>query len=106
MRVRDVKLYLESVESTQSIMDGDRRMSICCSIDYHTLSGVYRLLQAVNDGAFVIGLKENDIQSVLAADRSASVFDILQCAGAVNLRLPRAQQIKIWPVYDVNCLCH
>jgi hypothetical protein len=90
MRVRDVKLYLVSLESAQSVMDSDRSMSICCSIDDDTLSCVYRFLQAINDDAFMIGLKEHNIQSVLAANRSASVLDIFQFAGAINLRLPGA----------------
>src|SRR5438093_9296523 len=86
--------------SKQHIEQGDRTMAISCRVDDDARHSATRLLDAVDQLAFMVGLLEVNAEPKLLSVLSAGVFDIAQGVGPINGRLARAQQIEIGSVED------
>ena len=63
-----------------------------------------RLLDPVDQFAFVIGLPEHDLEAEALGGRAAKLLDVGQRGAAVFFRLAGAEQIEVRAVEDVERL--
>src|SRR6266481_4415060 len=84
----------------QDVEQGDRTVPISRRIDDNAGHPAARLLDAVDQLAFMVGLVEIDVKSELLRVLPAGLLDIGQAAAPINCRLARAEQIEIGSVED------
>ena len=70
------------------------------SLDDRFRAACVRLVQPVDQRAFVVGLSEVDSEAVLASLGDTRRLDLGERGSAVNLRLARAEQVEVRAVED------
>ena len=83
------------------VVDGDRGVGIGTGIDDDSGALAARLLNPVDQLAFVVGLPENDFQTVRFGALFDRILDIGKRLPAIDFRLAAANQIEVRPVEDV-----
>src|SRR5215472_64219 len=61
-------------------------------------------LQEVDDGAFRVGLEADHLAAQLAGAAAQEGLDLVEGGGAVDVRLPRTQEVEVGPVDDQQAL--
>ena len=95
-----------AIERRQSIQNRDGRMRIRRRIDDDPRRRPPRLLNPVDQLAFMIGLQKPDGNPQILGQRRTRLRHVIQGLAALNLRLPQPQQVKVWAVQNENRFCH
>ena len=78
-----------AIQRLQRIAQRDRGMGIGTGVDHHARRLGARLLDPLDQFAFVVRLPENDGQSMALGSLGGHLADLDQRDAAVNVRLPR-----------------
>ena len=98
--IRQVYLHRRNIYRPQSIVNGIAVMGIGCRVDDDTVIDPRRLLNGVDDSSLVIALEAVRLPAVGGGIVLYPAAQGLLGSGAVDIRLPAAQQIQIRPVDD------
>ena len=93
-------LHRRNIYRPQSIVNGIAVMGIGCRVDDDTVIDPRRLLNGVDDSSLVIALEAVRLPAVGGGIVLYPAAQGLIGSGAVDIRLPAAQQIQIRPVDD------
>src|ERR1700732_3523936 len=100
--VGDVHLDHRSLERLDRIDDGDRGEGIGGRIDDDGIGALPRRLDQVDQLAFMVRLVKGKRKSKLGRFALASLLDLRQRRGAVNMRLAHAEQVEVGAVEDYH----
>ena len=101
MNFNDRRFY-----SANGVMQSDGCMCECTRIEYHCRRVDVCVMQPVDQLAFMIGLAKHCGKPQIPGMGITGLFDVAERQGAIDLRLPRAEEIEIWSVEDVNGFAH
>ena len=107
--IRQVYLHRRDIYRPQSIVNGIAVMGIGRRVDDDAIIDPRRLLNGVDDSPLVIALEAVRLPAVGGGIVLHPAAQGLIGAGAVDIRLPAAQQIQVWPIDDEKfhvCFLH
>ena len=107
VNIRNMYFYKRYDHPGQRVAQGDAGMGQATRVDD---DGVHAIgtggMDAVDQRSFVVALKARQCRTSRLRLRLGRLFDIGQGAGAVDLRLPGAQQIQVGAVQEEEFFCH
>lgn len=85
-------------------MDCDRGMSVRARIQDNRGRGLRGVLYPIHQFTFMIRLPQDHFG--VAEPLLQMVFNVLEAVRPIDLRLPRAEQVQVGTIEDVDWFCH
>ena len=97
-RIREVDLDERSLDGQQRVPERDGGVGQPAGIDDDDVE--VALVEPVDEGAFVIGLEERDLQPQLGGPGGDPGMDLVERGAAVDLRLARPEEVEVRALED------
>ncbi len=94
------------LEGVEGVQNGDGSVGEAPRIDDDSIRRFTRLLNPVNDPAFVIRLEKAAFKAKLARQPCAILLNVRQRLAAIDFRLAQAQQVEVRAVDDLDASGH
>src|SRR5574337_352718 len=75
-------------------------------VDHHGVGPPDRLVDQIDQLAFLVGLHEPDLDPSRVGIGLYLLFDLFQCGAAIVVGFTAAQQIQVWAIQDQNPSSH
>lgn len=93
-------------EGFERVKQGDRGVAVTSRIYYEHRSGFARLLNPVNQFAFVIGLTKHKADVFSGGQGLAARLDVVKTGISINFRFPHPKKVEVRAIEDIYGFRH